>query len=92
VWDSIRRCTVLFLTAGEQHLGNGQWWSVPAAVLGVYLCMSTVAASFPEFILLKQAMMSFGVMSTPAVVVDNNIVHSGPIPQREKITTWLKDD
>ncbi|MDO6710223.1 permease [Aliiglaciecola sp. 2_MG-2023] len=68
----------------EQHLGNGQWWSVPAAVLlGIPLysnatgvipimeslivnglpigttlafCMSTVAASFPEFILLKQVM------------------------------------
>lgn len=68
----------------ETHLGNGQWWSVPAAVLiGIPLysnatgiipvmesllqhglpigttlafCMSTVAASFPEFILLKQVM------------------------------------
>lgn len=67
-----------------QHLGEGQWWSVPAAVvLGIPLysnatgvipvmesllvnglpvgttiafCMSTVAASFPEFILLKQVM------------------------------------
>ncbi|MFT6984269.1 MAG: uncharacterized membrane protein YraQ (UPF0718 family) [Psychromonas sp.] len=66
------------------HLGEGQWWSVPAAVLlGIPLysnatgiipvmeslldnglpvgttlafCMSTVAASFPEFILLKQVM------------------------------------
>ncbi|WP_432461131.1 MULTISPECIES: permease [unclassified Agarivorans] len=68
----------------EQHLGSGQWWSVPAAVvigiplysnatgvipimesllvnglpLGTTLafCMSTVAASMPEFILLKQVM------------------------------------
>lgn len=68
----------------EEHLGNGQWWSVPSAVLlGIPLysnatgvipvmeslikqglpigttlafCMSTVAASFPEFILLKQVM------------------------------------
>lgn len=68
----------------ESHLGDGQWWSVPAAVLlGVPLysnatgvipvmeslivkglpvgttlafCMSTVAASFPEFVLLKQVM------------------------------------
>lgn len=67
-----------------EHLGDGQWWSVPAAVLlGIPLysnatgvipvmeslitnglpigttlafCMSTVAASFPEFILLKQVM------------------------------------
>ncbi|MFK4752358.1 permease [Oceanobacter antarcticus] len=68
----------------EQHLGAGQWWTVPAAVLvGIPLysnatgvipvmeslitnglpigttlafCMSTVAASFPEFVLLKQVM------------------------------------
>ncbi len=68
----------------QEHLGEGQWWSVPAAVfLGIPLysnatgiipvmeslinnglpigttlafCMSTVAASFPEFILLKQVM------------------------------------
>jgi len=68
----------------EQNLGQGQWWSVPVAVLtGIPLysnatgvipvmesliahglpvgttlafCMSTVAASFPEFILLKQVM------------------------------------
>jgi uncharacterized membrane protein YraQ (UPF0718 family) len=68
----------------EAHLGDGQWWSVPAAVfVGIPLysnatgvipvmeslinnglpigttlafCMSTVAASFPEFILLKQVM------------------------------------
>ncbi len=68
----------------ENYLGQGQWWSVPAAVvLGIPLysnatgvipvmeslilkglpigttlafCMSTVAASFPEFILLKQVM------------------------------------
>ncbi|MBE9397987.1 permease [Pontibacterium sp. N1Y112] len=68
----------------ETNLGNGQWWSVPAAVvMGIPLysnatgvipvmeslllkglpvgttlafCMSTVAASFPEFILLKQVM------------------------------------
>jgi uncharacterized protein len=68
----------------QQYLGDGQWWSVPAAVLlGIPLysnatgiipvmesliknglpigttlafSMSTVAASFPEFILLKQVM------------------------------------
>lgn len=68
----------------ENHLGAGQWWSVPSAVLlGIPLyanatsvipimeslitkglpvgttlafCMSTVAASLPEFILLKQVM------------------------------------
>ena len=75
-----------FVPAGwlEANLGQGQWWSVPLAVLmgiplyanatgvipvmeslllqGVPLgttlafCMSTVAASFPEFVMLKQVM------------------------------------
>ncbi len=39
-----------------------------------------------------EMMMSFGVMSTPAVIVDNNLVHSGSIPHREQITTWLNED
>jgi len=38
-----------------------------------------------------EVIMSFGVMSTPAVVVDNNLVHSGSIPYQEQITHWLKD-
>ena len=37
-----------------------------------------------------EVMMSLGVMSTPAVVIDNNLVHSGSIPLQEKITAWLK--
>ncbi|WOT04715.1 permease [Shewanella youngdeokensis] len=75
-----------FVPAGwlETNLGDGQWWTVPLAVLlgiplyanatgvipvleslllqGVPLgtvlafCMSTVAASFPEFVMLKQVM------------------------------------
>jgi uncharacterized protein len=68
-----------------EHLGAGQWWSVPVAViLGIPLysnasgvipvmeslltkglplgttlafCMSVVAASFPEFIMLKQVLV-----------------------------------
>lgn len=80
----------------ENHLGEGQWWSVPAAVvIGIPLysnatgvipimesllehglpigttlafCMSTVAASVPEFVMLKQVMqwrllaMVFGLL------------------------------
>ena len=33
--------------------------------------------------------MSFGIFSTPAVVVDGQVVHSGDIPSREKIEQWL---
>jgi polyferredoxin len=37
-----------------------------------------------------EVMMSFGVMSTPAVVIDDKLVHSGSIPTQDKITAWLK--
>lgn len=33
--------------------------------------------------------MSFGVMSTPGVVIDGTVVHAGGIPSREKIDSWL---
>lgn len=33
--------------------------------------------------------VSYGVMSTPAVVVDGKVVHAGGIPSREKIEEWL---
>ncbi len=33
--------------------------------------------------------MGYGVMSTPAVVVDGTVVHAGGVPSREKIEHWL---
>jgi small redox-active disulfide protein 2 len=33
--------------------------------------------------------MSYGVMSTPGVVVDGKVVHAGGIPDRAKIAGWL---
>lgn len=33
--------------------------------------------------------MSYGVMSTPGVVVDGKVVHAGGIPDRAKIASWL---
>jgi small redox-active disulfide protein 2 len=38
-----------------------------------------------------QVIMAFGVMSTPAVVVDEKLVHSGSIPSRADIEKWLAD-
>lgn len=31
----------------------------------------------------------YGVMSTPGVIVDGKLVHSGGIPDRAKIDAWL---
>lgn len=36
-----------------------------------------------------QQIMAFGVMSTPAVVVDGQVVHAGGVPAPEKIARWL---
>ncbi len=33
--------------------------------------------------------MSYGILSTPGVIVDGTLVHSGGIPAREKIAAWL---
>jgi small redox-active disulfide protein 2 len=33
--------------------------------------------------------MGYGVMSTPAVVIDGKVVHAGGIPSRDKIEQWL---
>lgn len=34
--------------------------------------------------------MGYGVMSTPAVVVDETVVHSGSVPGKADIEGWLK--
>lgn len=36
------------------------------------------------------AILGFGVMSTPGVVVDGKLVHAGSVPSPAKIETWLK--
>ncbi|WP_320818821.1 thioredoxin family protein [Thalassolituus sp.] len=36
-----------------------------------------------------EVMMNYGVMTTPAVVVDEVVVHSGSIPDRKKVESWL---
>lgn len=37
-----------------------------------------------------EVIMSYHVMSTPAVVVDGTLVHSGSIPHRDQIQPWLE--
>lgn len=36
-----------------------------------------------------QAIMAYGVMRTPAVVIDGKVVHVGGIPDRAAISQWL---
>lgn len=48
------------------------------------LAVEVVKVSDPE------VMMNYGVMRTPAVVVDKTLVHSGSIPARDTVETWFK--
>ncbi len=36
-----------------------------------------------------QTILRYGVMQTPAVVIDQRLVHSGSVPEREAIASWL---
>lgn len=33
--------------------------------------------------------MSYGVMSTPGVVIDGKVVHAGGVPSRAKVEQWF---
>jgi small redox-active disulfide protein 2 len=35
--------------------------------------------------------MSYGVMSTPGVVIDGTVVHAGGVPDRKVVEGWLTD-
>ena len=36
------------------------------------------------------AIMGYGVMSTPGVVLDGKVIHAGGIPKPDKIAEWLQ--
>lgn len=36
-----------------------------------------------------QAIVGYGVMSTPAVVIDGKVIHAGGVPGRDKVEQWL---
>lgn len=36
-----------------------------------------------------RAITGYGVLSTPGVVIDGNVVHAGGVPSREKIEQWF---
>lgn len=34
--------------------------------------------------------MSYGIMSTPGVVIDGRVVHAGGVPSRQKVEGWFE--
>jgi len=57
------------------------------------LIQETAAAKGLEIELEKvtdmAAILGYGVMSTPGVVIDGKVVHAGGVPDRKKIEAWL---
>jgi protein-disulfide isomerase len=39
-----------------------------------------------------QVIMNYAVMSTPAVVINEKLVHSGSIPHLENVVEWLMQE
>jgi small redox-active disulfide protein 2 len=37
-----------------------------------------------------QDIMSYGIMSTPGVVIEGQVVHAGGVPSRQKVEAWLQ--
>ena len=37
------------------------------------------------------AIMAYGIMSTPGVVIDGKVVHAGGVPGRDAVVGWLGD-
>ncbi len=35
--------------------------------------------------------MAYGIMSTPGIVVDGKVVHSGGLPGPDQVRAWVKD-
>jgi small redox-active disulfide protein 2 len=38
-----------------------------------------------------QDIMRYGIMSTPGVVIEGQVVHAGGVPSRQKVESWLRD-
>ncbi len=36
-----------------------------------------------------QDIVRYGIMSTPGVVIDGEVVHAGGVPSRAKVESWL---
>ncbi len=71
-------------------LGSGckKCQSVAEAIEG---CIGDIGAEAEVVKVTDMAeIMGYGVMSTPAVVVDETVVHSGSVPGRADIEGWLK--
>lgn len=57
--------------------------STTAQQLGVEIRLEKIEA-LPQI-------MAYGVMSTPAVVIDEQVVHKGSMPSEAQVKAWLEE-
>ena len=75
--------TVKVLGSGCKNcLNTAKLIEQKAAALGVDVRLEKVTD--------MAAILGFGVMSTPGVVIDGKVVHTGGVPRPEAIEAWLK--
>ena len=59
----------------------------------IRLIEEVAAAKGAQIVLEKvedlQQIMTYGIMSTPGVVVDGTVVHAGGMPARNKVESWF---
>lgn len=59
----------------------------------IRLIEEVAAAKGAQIVLEKvedlQQIMTYGIMSTPGVVVDGTVVHAGGMPARSKVESWF---
>lgn len=71
-------------------LGSGCKKCVNTAELIVSVAQQMGADAQVEKVTDPAVMMQYKVMSTPAVVIEGKLVHSGSMPKAEQIQAWLK--
>ena len=70
-------------------LGTGCRNCETTAKLIAEIAASRGAAIELEKITDMAAILGYGVLSTPGVVIDGRVVHAGGVPDRKKIEGWL---
>ena len=72
-----------------QVLGSGCKTCQDTAAVIKKIADSTGSQIALEKVTDAETIMNYGVMSTPAVVVDGTLVHQGGIPLESEIKMWL---
>ncbi|ABM03606.1 thiol-disulfide isomerase and thioredoxins [Psychromonas ingrahamii 37] len=70
-------------------LGSGCTKCINTAKLIEKIAKDNEIEVFVEKVTDLETIMNYGVMSTPGVVMDEKVVHSGGVPTTESIKKWF---